>query len=418
MEGPTQVTSVIASRNMSEGAVMMPRCSVRTIAPLVLVLAASAAACSKGNPASLVAPSLPSSTTTATPGPAPFSTGASISGAVVTGSPSALSGLFRTAGLGSAGRVTVTVNGTEITVVSDDNGNFALQNVPAGDRTLTLAGNGFSAQVTIPGVGSTDQIKVTLLVTGSTATVDDRTVESGNNQGEVEGVINASSNGTIVIGRLNTTVIVPVTATITKNGAPATQAGLVPGARVEVKATKSGETLTALSVDIEVGGPATGSTGNDDNDDNEADDTEVSGTIVAKPVGTCPAVSFTVGTKKVTTNASTRYDKVTCATLAAGDSVSIEGATQKDGSILASEIEKEGGSGGGGKTEVSGTLSGLGGACPARTFTVSGTKVTTNGSTQYDGISCATLANGTKVDVEGTKQPDGSVVATEVGRDD
>ena len=400
---------------------MMTSLSVRTIAPLVLVLAASAAACSKGNPASLVAPSLPSSTTTATPGPAPFSTGASISGAVVTGSPSALSGVFRTAGLGSAGRVTVTVNGTGMMVVSDDNGNFALQNVPAGDRTLTLAGNGFSAQVTIPGVGSTDQIKVTLLVTGNTATVDDRTVESGNNQVEVEGVINAASNGTIVIGRLNTTVVVPLTATITKNGAPATQAGLVPGARVEVKATKSGETLTALSVDIEVGGPATGATGNDDNDndDNEADDAEVRGTIVAKPVGACPAVSFTVGTTKVTTNASTKYDKVTCATLAAGDSVSIEGATQKDGSILASEIEKEGGSpGGSGKTSVSGVLSGLGGACPARTFTVSGTKVTTNSSTQYDDISCATLANGTPVEVKGTRQLDGSVVATEVGKDD
>lgn len=399
---------------------MMPRFSVRTIAPVVLVLAGSAAACSKGNPASLVAPSGPSSTTTAAPAPAPVSTGASISGAVVTGAPSALSGLFSVAGLGNAGRVTVTVNGTGMTVVSDDNGNFALQNVPAGDRTLTLTGNGFSAQVTIPGVGSTDQIRVTLLVTGSTATVDDRTVESGNNQVEVEGVINSSSNGTIVIGRLNTAVIVPLTATITKNGAPATKADLVSGARVEVKATKSGETLTAISVNIEVSGPAApDSTGGTGKSDDQEDEAEVKGTIVAKPVGTCPAVSFTVGTTKVITNASTKYDNVTCATLAAGDSVQVEGTTQTGGAVLAAEIEKKGGSSGGsGKTSVSGTLSGLGGACPARTFTVSGTKVTTNSSTTFSGVSCSSLANGTKVDVEGTKQADGSLVATEVDKED
>ena len=121
----------------------------------------------------------------------------------------------------------------------------------------------------------------------------------------------------------------------------------------------------------------------------------------------------------MTTNASTKYDNVTCATLAAGDAVSIEGAIQRDRSVLASEIEKKGGSsGGGGKTSVSGMLSGLGGSCPARTFTVSGTKVTTNSSTTFSGLSCSSLANGTKVDVEGTKQPDGSLVATEVDKED
>jgi len=63
--------------------------------------------------------------------------------------------------------------------------------------------------------------------------------------------------------------------------------------------------------------------------------------------------------------------------------------------------------------EVKGSVSNLAGTCPALTFTVQSTKITTNSSTKFKD-SCSQIANGRRVDVEGTRQTDGSIVASEV----
>ena len=78
--------------------------------------------------------------------------------------------------------------------------------------------------------------------------------------------------------------------------------------------------------------------------------------------------AFTVGTTKVTTNASTKFEDVTCATLANGMAVEAKGTRQSDGSILATEVERE-------LDEVEGTVSALSGTCPTLTFNV-GTRKT------------------------------------------
>jgi hypothetical protein len=68
---------------------------------------------------------------------------------------------------------------------------------------------------------------------------------------------------------------------------------------------------------------------------------EVKGTVAGLPEGTrpCPALTFTVGTTTVKTDASTIFDDVTCLTLASGDIVEVAGTKQTDGSILAKTVE-------------------------------------------------------------------------------
>jgi hypothetical protein len=62
-------------------------------------------------------------------------------------------------------------------------------------------------------------------------------------------------------------------------------------------------------------------------------------------------------------------------------------------------------------------VSGLGGTCPALTFTVNSTRVSTNASTQFLKGTCGQLKNGTKVEVEGARLSDGSITAAKVTGD-
>jgi hypothetical protein len=61
---------------------------------------------------------------------------------------------------------------------------------------------------------------------------------------------------------------------------------------------------------------------------------------------------------------------------------------------------------------LSGTISGLSGACPALSFTVSSTSVFAISSTGYSGGKCKDLRNGKSVTVTGTVQTDRRVLAT------
>jgi hypothetical protein len=414
----------------------MRRFSRSPVVTFTLALAVSAASCSKGTTGSPVAPTTPSAASTAAPAPAPLAGGATVSGMVVTGTAAAIASPFDFAFLGIPGRVTVSVNGTSLSVISDDNGNFTLQNVPPGNVILTLTGNGFSAQVALPPVNTNDQLRVTVRVNGSTATLDDEERESPDSTVEVEGQISALSGGTLTIGRLNTQVTVPTTASITKGGTTMRLTDLVVGVRVHVRATKSGSSLTATTVIIQTDNPG-GSTssgsdpgsssGGSDPGGSRTDrpeDVQFSGTLASAPTGVCPVVTFSAGGRVVKTNASTKFDGGTCSTLKLGTSIKGEGALQGDGSILAAEVEQtnNGSSGsdkGGDVKDVSfsGTLaSAPAGACPAVTFTVGGTKVKTSTATKFDSFTCESLASGDSVKGDGVKQSDGSVLATEVSK--
>lgn len=408
----------------------MQKFSVRAFVPFALLLA-MVTACSKSNSGSGMSPTGPSASPVTTAAP-----GASISGMVVAGTAASAQSASLYVAQSSAGRVTVSVNGTSISVTSDDSGNFVLQNVPAGSVTLTISGAGFSTQLTLPSVNVNDQLRITVRVSGGSAQLDDQELES-DGKVEIEGQIGSisglsSSGGTIVVGRLNTAVLVNGSTSITKGGTVMKPNDLVVGARVHVRAAQSGTTLTATTIIVQQAGTpgssnGNGNSGKDDDEDDEDDEAEISGVIADVPAGGCPASnSFTVGTTKVVTNASTKFDNTTCANLAKGDSVSVEGAKQANGSILATEVEKKNGGGSGsgssgsGSGSASGTISGVSGTCPVVTFSLNGGKVTTNAGTKYgDGLSCGalwSLPSSTKVTVRGAKQSDGSVLASEVGK--
>ena len=68
----------------------------------------------------------------------------------------------------------------------------------------------------------------------------------------------------------------------------------------------------------------------------------------------------------------------------------------------------------GGEFEIAGALGGLQGTCPSVSFNVNGYRITTSGSTTFEGGACSTLKSGNQVEVKGVVQADGSVAATRV----
>jgi len=190
------------------------------------------------------------------------------------------------------------------------------------------------------------------------------------------------------------------------------------GDHVQAYGSRTGTTLVAIEIKVQ-------DTGNDNDDDDGIDGSgvEVKGTVSGlgtQPNAGCTAIpaglTFSVGTTTVKTNASTVFDDVTCASLANGNIVEVEGTTQADGSVLAGKVELEGGA-----DDVEGTISSVDETttCPTRGFNIGTTTVTTTSATTYIGsggaaAACGDLAVGRAVQAEGTKQADGSITAASI----
>lgn len=228
---------------------------------------------------------------------------------------------------------------------------------------------------------------------------DDHSDHGRGNHGELSGFVTAVSTSSLTVR--GTTVKV-LTTTVIRHGHRILKiSDIHVGDHVQARGTMDGTTLTATEIKVE-----------DTEGDDEDDDAKVEGVMSAfSGTSACPASTFTAGATKVTTNSSTKFENVTCATLANGMTVEVKGARQTDGSILATKVERE-------MDEVEGTVSGLSGACATGlTFTIGTTKVTTSSTTTFTGVTCAAIANGTKVEVKGTKQTDGSIAAASVKLD-
>lgn len=259
------------------------------------------------------------------------SAGASISGTI---SGSALSAPL-TVGTGTFGMmdahgVTVSVVGTGISTNADNQGRFTLQNVPTGTVQLNFTGPGSNATVTLTGVGPNDHVQIAVTVNGSSAHVD----SEHHNNGEISGRI-ASIDSAAKTFRAGELTIKVTGATTIRHGSTTLQfTDLKVGDHVEVRGTRDGTTVTATEVKVEHDGEEDNG---DDHDENHQ--AEVSG-IVSGSAGTCPAVTFTVASTKVTVNKDTAYPHTSCDVATKnGAKVEVKGAKQTDGSIAATRVE-------------------------------------------------------------------------------
>ncbi|NOT27391.1 MAG: hypothetical protein HOP16_14970 [Acidobacteria bacterium] len=76
--------------------------------------------------------------------------------------------------------------------------------------------------------------------------------------------------------------------------------------------------------------------------EDDEDDAKVEGQVSGlSSIASCPVVSFTIGTKQITTSASTTFEDVTCAALVNGLDVEVKGVVQSNGSILATKVERD-----------------------------------------------------------------------------
>lgn len=281
-----------------------------------------AAACGGNASVSPVAPSLSSA-------------GASISGTI---SGSALAAPL-SVGSGSftmldARSVTVTIVGTGISTAADNHGQFTLTNVPPGTVQLNFTGPGSNATVTLTGVGPNDKVEISVTVNGQSAHVDSEHHSApDDNKRDFQGRI-SSIDTTAKSFQIPGLTVKTTATTVIRRGDKTVQFGdLKVGDHVEARGTKDGTTLTATEVKVE-------SEADNEEDGNTSASTqaELSG-VISGATGTCPTVTFTVQSTKVTVNKDTTYPRTSCADATKNSAkVEVKGAKQTDGSVLATSV--------------------------------------------------------------------------------
>jgi hypothetical protein len=373
---------------------------------LVCAIALVTAACGKGSDLSVTGPS-------AIGGGSGTTSGATISGRVNGGS-----GLAKTDMMATGGTLTVTVAGTTITATVDATGAFTLTGVPAGDIRLEFHGPGTNATVTIT-VGAQEQIQIAVTVSNNSARVESEHHSGSSNRAELKGSITAIDAAARTLRVSGALVDVPAEATIRRGSQTLQFADLQIGDKVEIRGTV--EATSVRATEVKVDGERRGQL------------TERKG-LVSGLAGTCPDLTFTIGTTKVTTSGSTYFKEGACTAVQNGVAVEVKGQPQADGSIVAMQVKQDDDDDDQDENEddddddddddrdeveLKGAVSALGTTpCPTITFVVRSTTVSTTSATRFDGIACTAIQNGRIVEVKGTRQPDGTVVATRVELED
>jgi Domain of unknown function (DUF5666) len=315
------------------------------VAGAIVAATISIGACGGDNKAT--SPTQPSSTATSNPGAA--TTGASIAGTVVgiTGTPSAA---FSTRATG----LTVTVTGSNLSSSVDDSGHFELHGVPGGHVELHFSGRSTDARLSLDDVADRDAIVIVVRVDGTTAEIEDNHRQGADNRMEIEGIV-AAVNATAGTLRVRDAMVtVPATATIRHGSTIMKLSDILVGDRVHVKGMMTGTMTVASEIEVQnehAGddnhggnpGPNPGpGNGNDDGDDDHGNGrVELSGSVAARS-GTCPSLTFTVGTTPVSTSSTTEFKDVSCAALKNGDRVEVKGSRQSPtATVNATRVEKK-----------------------------------------------------------------------------
>jgi len=393
----------------------------------VLALAVSVTACGKTDSRSPLSPSASAQSGGAGTG------SASISGTVVGDASSAsraLTGGSVVAPMGSP--LVVSIVGTALSVTVDSTGHFTLTNVPSGDLTLAFVGSGIDARVTIT-VRDHEQVRIKVNVHGSSAEIEENEHDAPGNPAKLEGTVASKdcAANQITVGTTPPTIVNLAGARIRAHGNALTCADIQVNDRVEVHGIRNGSTLNATDVQVKTdhGVPPGVPPGQKE--------VELKGTI-SLLTPSCPSITFMVSSTKVATNAATLFDDTACAALRDGDAVEVKGTRQADGTVLASRIEDEDDEDDededddeddddddedeeddeDDKAEIRGIVSGAasGHACPAFTFTVGSTSVTTSAKTRFEHMTCAAVIDGVSVKVEGTRTGPTAIAASKVDK--
>ncbi len=122
-----------------------------------------------------------------------------------------------------------------------------------------------------------------------------------------------------------------------------TFADLKNGVRVEVKGQQQDAIVYAARIHVE---DEEDDDDEGEDDDDDEDDNGQPGSIklegaLSGLTGTCPAVSFTLSGKLVSTNISTMYKGMSCSTLANSLEIEVMGKIQSNGTVLATKIERD-----------------------------------------------------------------------------
>ena len=365
---------------------------LRLRAALIVGALVFTAACGSDSPS----PVGPSPSESNTPGPAPSTGGATVSGTVSGAGQAGLQASVRLLGAGLAG-VTVGVEGTDLSTRTGSNGAFELRGVPSGRVRLRFQGSGASGVVELTDVSQSEEIELSVVMSGSTVELESQERVTGS-QAQLEGkVLNVNYGArTVMVG--TTTVVVPDGIPITNGYRELELEDLIVGARIHVKGSRAGDTITATSIMVQQTGLET---------------VTLTG-VVSDLAGACPTRTFKFGSRIIAVNASTKFVQGSCAELSSGETIEVKGFARTDGSVLATMVKfKSGGGDPDTLVEVSGAISDLSGKCPARTFHLGSREIRTTGATVFL-TPCATLANGQGVNVKGKATGNGKVNASQV----
>lgn len=235
----------------------------------------------------------------------------------------------------AATTMTVTVEGTDISVRVDGNGRFTLDGVPTGTVQLRFVGPGADATLTIENVGTSDTVNLVVTVQGATVTVVFEEVVTVSGKVELEGLISEiDPEGTTrtwtVRGKR---VKVPEGVEIRAGSTGLEFDDLEVGQRVHVRGTAIDGEVVATLVIVQ-GWEEDGTDDDDDEDEDKGQNVNVKGTASDVVTG-CPNVQFKIAGWTVETNASTDWKKGGCGGLAAGSYLHVKGRVQSTGRVRA-----------------------------------------------------------------------------------
>jgi Domain of unknown function (DUF5666) len=208
--------------------------------------------------------------------------------------------------------------------------------------------------------------------------------------------------------------IAVTSATVFERG---TCADIKPGARLEVKGTKTGTSVAATKIEFKDGVPPVTPPGTTPP---ATQPVEGEGAVTALTAGTaCPTLQFQVGTFSVKLDATTVFERGVCTDIKVGVKLEVKGTMDTaTRSITASKVEfdneleneNEPAEGEGIVTSLVTTT-----ACPTLQFMIGSFLIKVDANTVFDKGSCADIKVGTRVHVKGgMNRTTSSVVATRI----